>query len=148
MLTPRMLRNLFLMEREITCFFKQEREHSVHLAHLQALPVDKLRHKESLPHLLKRDLNLCSKSTKWNLLTNVFVSFSNNLTLNDWNWRTSITNLLNLEENNYACKKNISLKENALRQAQKRNSHELGEMKRARELRVDEFSVQTLRGKS
>ena len=37
------------------------------------------------------------------------------------------------------------MKENALRETQIRNFHEMGEMKRAQELRVDEFSVQKLR---
>ena len=37
------------------------------------------------------------------------------------------------------------MKENFLRDTQIRNLHELGEVKRAQELRVDEFSVQNLR---
>ena len=40
----------------------------------------------------------------------------------------------------------ISLKEKALRETLIRNIHEMGEMKRAQELRVDDFSVQKLRG--
>ena len=39
----------------------------------------------------------------------------------------------------------LSMKERALRETQKRNIHELGEMKRAQERRVDEFLVQKLR---
>ena len=39
----------------------------------------------------------------------------------------------------------LSQKEKSLRDTQVRNIHELGEMKRAQELRVDEFSVQNLR---
>ena len=39
----------------------------------------------------------------------------------------------------------LVLKENALRDTQIRNMHEMGEMKRAQELRVEEFSVQKLR---
>ena len=39
----------------------------------------------------------------------------------------------------------LSMKENALRETPIRNFHEMGEMKRAQELRVDEFSVQQLR---
>ena len=34
------------------------------------------------------------------------MNFSSQLKLKDWTWRTSITNILNLEENIYACKKN------------------------------------------
>ena len=39
----------------------------------------------------------------------------------------------------------LSMKEKALQETQIRNVHEMGEMKRAQELRVDEFSVQELR---
>ena len=39
----------------------------------------------------------------------------------------------------------LSMKEKVLRDTQKRNFHEMGEMKRAKELRVDKFSVQKLR---
>ena len=39
----------------------------------------------------------------------------------------------------------LSMKENVLRDTQIRNMHEVGDMKRAQELRVDEFSVQKLR---
>ena len=38
----------------------------------------------------------------------------------------------------------LSVKENVLRNTQIRNVHEMGEMKRAQELRVDEVSVQKL----
>ena len=37
------------------------------------------------------------------------------------------------------------MKEEALRETQIRSMHEMGEMKRAQELRVDEFSAQKLR---
>ena len=39
----------------------------------------------------------------------------------------------------------LSVKEKALRETQIRNFHEMGDMKRAQELRVDEFPVQKLR---
>ena len=39
----------------------------------------------------------------------------------------------------------LVMKEKALRETQIRSMHEMGEMKRAQELRVDEFSVQKLR---
>ena len=51
---------------------------------------------------------------------------------------------LNLEENKLDDKKN-SMKEKLLQDTQIRNIHELGEMKRAQDLRVDEFSVKKLR---
>ena len=34
------------------------------------------------------------------------MSFSNKLMLNDWIWRTPITDMLNLDENMFDCKKN------------------------------------------
>ena len=37
----------------------------------------------------------------WNLLTIVLMSFSNKLVLKDWNWRTPITDMLNLDENKF-----------------------------------------------
>ena len=55
--------------------------------------------------------------------------------LKDWKWRTPITDILNLEENNV----------DLLRDTQIRNMHEMGEMKRGQELRVDEVSVHKLR---
>ena len=36
----------------------------------------------------------------------------------------------------------LSIKENVLRDTQTRNIHEMGEMKKVQELRVDEFSAQ------
>ena len=36
------------------------------------------------------------------------LSFSNKLMLNDWIWRTHITDMLNLDENKFDCKKNWS----------------------------------------
>ena len=46
---------------------------------------------------------------------------------------------LNLEENKLDYKKELSLKEKVLRDTQIRSMHEMGEMKRAQELRVDEL---------
>ena len=50
--------------------------------------------------------------------------------------------MLNLEEN---LQEELSLKEKVLRDTQIRSMHEMGEMKRAQELRVDEVSMQKLR---
>ena len=72
------------------------------------------------------------------------VSYSNMLTLNDWNSRTLNTDTLNLDENKFVYKKELSMKEKVLRDTQIRSMHEMGEMKRAQELRVDEVSVQKL----
>ena len=43
------------------------------------------------------------------------------------------------------CPSQLVMKEKALRDAQIRSIHEMGELKRAQELRVDKFSVQKLR---
>ena len=56
--------------------------------------------------------------------------------LKDWNYRTHNTDMLNLDENKFGYKKNF------LRDTQIRGMHEIGEIKRAQELRVDEVSVQ------
>ena len=54
------------------------------------------------------------------------------------------TDSLNLDENKFDYKKNLSMKEKALPDTQIRSMHEMGEMKRAQE-RVDEVSVHKLR---
>ena len=56
--------------------------------------------------LVREDLKWWSRNIKWDLLTIVSMSFSNKLMIKDWNWRTPITDMFNLEENNYAYKKN------------------------------------------
>ena len=61
------------------------------------------------------------------------MSFSSKLMLSDWNWKTPITEVRLQEE--------LVMKEKALRDTQIRSIHEMEEMKRAQELRVDEFSV-------
>ena len=58
--------------------------------------------------LLKREWNWRSRNTKWNLSKILSVSFSNKRMLNDWIWNTHITDMLNLDENTFDCKKNIS----------------------------------------
>ena len=55
------------------------------------------------------------------------------------------SDILNLDENKFAHKKELSMKEKVLRDTQIRSMHEMGEMKRAQELRVDEVSVQKSR---
>ena len=57
------------------------------------------------------------------------MSFNNKLMINDGKYRTPITDMLNLEENNLDYKKNC-LSEKVLRDTQIRNIHEMGEMKR------------------
>ena len=65
------------------------------------------------------------------------MSFSNKLLLKDRNYRTHITDLLNFDEE-------LSMKEKVLRDTQIRCMHEIGKIKRAQELRVDEVSVHKL----
>ena len=58
-------------------------------------------------HLLTQTRSeLMKQGQKVNGLTIVLVSFSNKLMLNDWNWRTPITDTLNLDENKCDYKKN------------------------------------------
>ena len=47
--------------------------------------------------LIRQFLKLRSRNIKWNLLTVVSMSFSSKIVLKDWNWRTPITDILNLE---------------------------------------------------
>ena len=56
-----------------------------------------------------------------------------------------ITDMLNLDENKSNHKKNLVMKEKALRETQIGTIRVMGQLKRARELRVDEFCVQNLR---
>ena len=70
------------------------------------------------------------------------VNYSNMLVLKDWNYKMHKTDTLNLDENKFVYKKNFLLKEKVLRDTQIRSMHEMGEMKKAQELRVDEVSVQ------
>ena len=60
--------------------------------------------------LLKQDLNSWSRSTKWNLLTLASVNSSNKLMLSGWNWRTPFSDMQNLEESKFECRKNWSWK--------------------------------------
>ena len=73
------------------------------------------------------------------------LSFSNKLILKDWNYRTLNKDILNLDENKFVYKMNYRARKKVLRDTQIRSMHELGEMKRAQELRVGEVSVQKLR---
>ena len=65
--------------------------------------------------------------------------------LKDRNYSTHNTVFLNLDENKFVYKKKLSVNEKVLRDTQIRSMHEMGEMKRAQELRVDEVSMQKLR---
>ena len=95
--------------------------------------------------LLKRDLNSWSRNTKWNLLTLARLNFSNKLMLSDWNWRTPILDVQNLEGSKNRLREELAMEEKALGGTQIWRIHELREFKRAQELRVGEFSVHKLR---
>ena len=113
-LTRQMLRNLFLMETETTC-------------------------------LLKRDLNLCSMNIKWDLSTLVVsMSFSSKLMLTDWKLEDAHQGYVETRRERVRLQEELVMKEKGLRDTQIRNMHEVGDMKRAQELRVDQFSVQKL----
>ena len=94
--------------------------------------------------LIKQGLNLWSRNIKWDLLTVVSMNFSNMLILIDWNWRTPIT-FFWISKRTTTPARRINYEGKALRETQTRKTHEMGEMKRAQEFRVDEFSVQKLR---
>ena len=65
--------------------------------------------------------------------------------LKDWNCRAHSTDLSNLDDNKLDHKKESSMKQKVLRDTQIRNMHEMVDMKRAQEPRVDEVSVQKFR---
>ena len=73
----------------------------------------------------------------------VSMSFSNKLMLNDRIWRTPINVESGREQ--VRLQEELSMKEQALRETQIRNMHEMGVMKRAQELRDDEFCEQKMR---
>ena len=88
--------------------------------------------------LLKRDLNSRSRSTKWNLLTLALVNFRLELEDANFGYAESRREQVRLQEE-------LVMQEKTLRDTQIRSIHEMGEMKRAQELRVDEFIVQKMR---
>ena len=54
----------------------------------------------------RQDLNLWNKNIRMDLSIIVSETFSSKHTLKDCNYRTSITNILNLDDNKVVCKKN------------------------------------------
>ena len=65
--------------------------------------------------------------------------------LKNWNFRTLNTDFFESRREQVRLQEELSMKEKVLRDTQIRSMREMGEMKRARELRVDEVSVQKLR---
>ena len=77
--------------------------------------------------------------------TSASVNYNDKRKSKDWHYRTHNKDLLNLDKNKFDNKNQLSTKEKGLRNTQIRNMHEMGEITRAREQRMDEFSMQKLR---
>ena len=73
------------------------------------------------------------------------LQFSNRLILKDWNCKTLIQGFFESRREQVRLQEELSLKEKVLRDNQTRSIHEMEEVKRAQELRVDDSSVQKLR---
>ena len=58
------------------------------------------------------------------------MSFSNKLMLNDWIWRTPISNMFESRRKQVRLQEELVMKEKALRETQIRNMREMGEMKK------------------
>ena len=63
----------------------------------------------------------------------------------DWHYRTHNTDTFESRREQVRLQEELSTKEKVLRNIQIGNMHEMGEIKRAREQRMDEFSMQKLR---
>ena len=64
---------------------------------------------------LMDEISNCGWVTKWNFLTFGLVSFSSKFMFSDWNWRTPISDMWNLEESKLDKKDNWSWKERSSR---------------------------------
>ena len=94
--------------------------------------------------LLKRDLNSRSRNTKWNLLSELQQqTYAQRLELED-----AHRGYVESQRQQVRLQEELVMKEKALRDTQIRSIHEMGELKRAQELRVDEFSLQNIERKS
>ena len=71
--------------------------------------------------------------------------FSGKLLLSGWNWRMPIIGYEESRREQVRLQEALVMREKALGDSQIRSIHEMGELRRAQELRVDEFSVQKLR---
>ena len=76
----------------------------------------------------------------------VSVSFSNKVMLKRLELQDAQHGYIESRREQVRLQEELSLKEKVLRDTQIRSTHDMGEMKRAQELRVDEVSVQKLRG--
>ena len=73
------------------------------------------------------------------------MSYSSKRMLNGWELQDAHHGYVESRREQVGLQEELSMKEKSLRDTQIRSMHEMGEMKRAQELRVDEFSVQNLR---
>ena len=77
------------------------------------------------------------------------MSFSNKLMLKDWNWMNAHHGYIESRREQVRLQEELSMKErSASRYSNTKYIHEMGAMKRAQELRVDDFSVRILKRKS
>ena len=72
--------------------------------------------------------------------TILFVIFRDNLIPIVWKSIVPVKAVKNLEESRPDFMKNLAQRERVLRETQIRSIHEVGELKRAQEMRIDEFS--------
>ena len=73
------------------------------------------------------------------------VKYSDTRKSKDWRYRTHNTGFVESRREQVRLQEEVSMQEKVLRNAQIRNMHEMGEMKRAQEQRVDEVSVRKFR---
>ena len=75
---------------------------------------------------VRQDVNLWSKNIKLDLSIIVSVSFSNNLLLKDWNYRTHSTDILSLDEDKFVDKKNYPWRKSSLRYSDPKHARDGG----------------------
>ena len=95
--------------------------------------------------LLKRDLNSWSRNIKWNSLYTCINEFQHQTYAQRLELEDAHLGDVESRREQVWLQEELVMKEKALRDTQTRSIHEMGELKRAQELRVDEFSLQKLR---
>ena len=93
---------------------------------------------------IRRDQTWRSKSFMSSPSASVSVNYNDRRKGKDWRCRTHNTDLLSPDEKNFYYKK-IVYEGTVFRNIRIRNMHDMGEIKRAQEQRIDEVSVQKLR---
>ena len=87
---------------------------------------------------IRRDQTCRSKSFMSGPSTSASVNYNDKRKSKDWRYKTHNTDLLSPGENKLDYKEELSMKEKVLRNTQIRKMHEMGEMKRAQELRFEQ----------